>query len=87
MNNDDLNDFLVSMPLLVGMEGENAVLAAGVNLDPETSTELVPEGMSSQPKAHRNCRKTIVKLAEMGCPETSHKFAARTASYFMLHGP
>jgi len=87
VNNDDLNDFLVSMPLLVGMEGENAVLAAGMNLDPETSTELVPEGVSSQPKARRNHRKTIVELAETGHPETSREFAARTASHFALHGP
>jgi len=87
MNNDDLNDFLVSMPLLVGMEGENAVLVAGVNLDPEISTELVPEGVSSQPEARHNRCKTIVEPAETGRPETSREFAARTASHFALHGP
>ena len=87
VNNDNLNDFLVSMPLLVGMKGENAILVAGMNLDPETSAELVLEGMSSQPKARRNRHKTIVEQAETGHPETSHEFATRTASHFALHGP
>ena len=83
VDNNGLDQHLTSMPLLVGVVGENAAL-------PKASVEPILEGMSSQSdmlKSHCGCCRAVVELAETGCPETSCEFAARTTHHFMLHGP
>lgn len=78
IDNDVLGTHLISMPVLVGLEGESA----GV-VPPDVVSAL--NAGSSRPKPRRGHK--VVALAETGRPETAKEFAARTRAHFVLKGP